>query len=271
MRNEILGDGDPTAASQAFVLQHSPLIYLPPTEPGGAPVSTLSVSVDRVPWAEARAFSGQAPDATVYVVSELPDGSVQVRFGDGINGARLPLGVGNVTATYRYGSPAPRAALPGQLDTVLQPQPNLASGENPVDITPGTAPEPAAQTAAAAPATVVLLRRRPRRARPLISLDDGERLAATVSGVTRARAYWTWDPERQRPAITVYVASEPGRRRGHRGRADAVINEPSLGRRGARSAARRPCAQRRPGGRAASCCALRARTWTRSRRPRPRP
>ena len=30
VRDEILGDGDPTATSQAFVLQHSPLIYLPP-------------------------------------------------------------------------------------------------------------------------------------------------------------------------------------------------------------------------------------------------
>ena len=229
VRNEILGDGDPTAASQAFVLQHSPLIYLPPTEPGGAPVSTLSVSVDQVPWAEVRAFSGQAPDATVYVVSELPDGSIQVRFGDGINGARLPLGVGNVIATYRYGSPAP-APPASQLYTVLQPQPNLATVSNPVDITPGTAPESAAQTAEAAPATVVLLSAAASDARPLISLDDCERLAATVSGVTRARAYWTWDPERQRPGIAVYVDSETRTAAADTAdAADAVINEPPLG------------------------------------------
>ena len=226
VRNEILGDGDPTAASQAFVLQHSPLIYLPPTEPGGAPVSTLSVSVDQVPWVEVRAFAGQAPDATVYVVSELPDGSIQVRFGDGINGARLPLGVGNVIATYRYGSPAPSPPA-SQLATVLQPQPNLGTVSNPVDITPGTAPESAAQTAEAAPATVVLLSAAASDARPLISLDDCERLAATVSGVTRARAYWTWDPERQRPGIAVYVDSET--RTDAADVADAVINEPPLG------------------------------------------
>ena len=202
--SEILGDGDPTAAGQTFVLQYSPLIYLPPADD---PVSTLSVSVNGVPWTEVMAFSGQAPDARVYVVSEFPDGSVQVRFGDGINGARLPLGSGNVTATYRYGSPAAPPPA-GSLTTVLQPQPNLATVLNPLSIIPGTDPEPAETTAQDAPATVVMFSGAAAAAAPLISLDDGERIAATVTGVTRVRAYWTWDQERQCPAITVYVGTD---------------------------------------------------------------
>src|SRR5271165_5077559 len=185
--SEILGDGDPTATGQAFVLQQSPLIYLPPADD---PVSTLSVSVNGFPWTEVMAFSGQAPDARVYVVSELPDGSVQVRFGDGINGARLPLGSGNVTAAYRYGSPATAPPV-GSLTTVLQPQPNLATVLNPLPIIPGTDPEPAGKTAEDAPGTVVMFSRATSAAAPLISLDDSERLAAIVTGVTRVRAYWT--------------------------------------------------------------------------------
>lgn len=207
VRSEVLGDGDPAAAGQAFVLQHSPLTYLPPAEPGGDPVSTLSVSVDGTAWDEVRTFSGQPHNAAVYVVSVLPDGGVQVRFGDGVNGARLPLGTGNVTASYRYGPVAPPPPA-GALSTVLQPQPNLATVRNPFGIVPGTGPEPAGQTARAAPATVVLLPGATSDSAPLISLSDSERLAATVSGVTRVRAYWTWDPEPGRPAITVYVGSE---------------------------------------------------------------
>jgi hypothetical protein len=206
---ETLGDGNPAAARQAFALRHSPLIYLPPAEPGGDPASTLSVNVNGVPWREVRTFSSSRRDATVYLVSELPDGSVQVQFGDGINGARLPLGTGNVTAAYRYGSPAPPPPA-GSLATVLQPQPNLGSMRNPLDIIPGTAPETAGETAAAAPATVVLLPSATSASPPLISLGDCERLAATVSGVTRVRAYWTWDSGLHRPAITVYVGSETG-------------------------------------------------------------
>jgi hypothetical protein len=204
---ETLGDGDPAAAGQAFTLQHSPLIYLPPAEPGGDPVSTLTVSVNKIPWGEAPTFSGQTSTAAVYLVSQLADGTVQVQFGDGVNGARLPLGTGNVTATYRYGSPAPPPPA-GSLATVLQPQPNLGSVLNPVDITPGTQPETAGQTAAAAPATVVLLPGATSASPPLISLGDSERLAATVAGVTRVRAYWTWDQELSCPAVTVYVGSD---------------------------------------------------------------
>ena len=205
--SEILGDGDPTAASQVFVLRHSPLIYMPPTQPGSGPVSSLTVSVDQVPWQEVRAFAGQAPDATVYVTTQLADGSTQVRCGDGINGARLPLGIGNVIATYRYGMPAPPPPA-GQLSTLLQPQPNLGAARNPVDITPGTDPESASQTAAVAPGTVALLSGVASATPPLISLDDCQQLAATVSEVTRVRAYWTWDADLQCPAITAYVGSE---------------------------------------------------------------
>ena len=206
---ETLGDGDPAVASQAFTLQHSPLIYLPPAEPDREPASTLSVSVNGVAWREVRAFTAQRHDATVYVVSQLPDGSVQVQFGDGVNGARLPLGTGNVTAAYRYGPAAPPPPA-GSLATVLQPQPNLGAVRNPFDIIPGTGPETAAETAATAPATVRLLPGATSANPPLISLGDSELLAATVSGVTRVRAYWTFDPDLRCPAITVYVGSDAG-------------------------------------------------------------
>jgi hypothetical protein len=206
---ETLGDGNPAAASQAFTLRYSPLIYLPSAEPGGDPASTLSVSVNGVPWREVRTFSSSPPAATVYMVSELPDGSVQVQFGDGVSGARLPFGTGNVTATYRYGAPAPPPRA-GSLATVLQPQPNLGSVRNPTSILPGTDPETAGETAATAPATVVLLPGATSASPSLISLGDCERLAATVSGVTRVRAYWTWDPDVHCPVITVYVGSDTG-------------------------------------------------------------
>jgi hypothetical protein len=204
---ETLGDGNPAAAGQAFTLQRSPLIYLPPAEPGGDPVSTLRVSVNGVPWREARTLAGQPHDATVYTVSQLPDGSVQVQFGDGANGARLPLGPGNVTATYRYGSAVPPPPA-GSLATVLQPQPNLGRVRNPTDVFPGTGQETARETAATAPATVVLLPGMSSASPPLISLGDSERLAAAVSGVTRVRAYWTWDPDLRCPALTVYVGTD---------------------------------------------------------------
>ena len=193
-----------------------------------------------------RAFYRQPHDATVYVVDRLRDGSVQVRFGDGTNGARLPLGVGNVTATYRYGPSAPPPPA-GALSTVLQPQPNLAAALNPLAIIGGTNPETAAETAATAPATVLLLPGLTSDAAPLISLDDSERLAATVTGVTRVRAYRTWDRElRARPSPSTSAArtTRPRRSRRSAGSSRAV-------RRPFRSTPRRPAAS---GWRSAASC-----------------
>ncbi len=142
---EVLGDGDGTVLGQAFTLQHSPLVFLPAHRPGDPPVSTLSVTVNGVAWSEVPAFYRQPPDATVYLVRTLTDGSIQVCFGDGINGARLPTGAGNVVASYRY-QPAGQPPPPGRLSTVLQPQPNLAAMRNAVPLTP-----------------VLIRKRRPRR------------------------------------------------------------------------------------------------------------
>ena len=194
---EVLGDGDATAASQAFTLQHSPLVYLPAQQPGGPPVSTLNVMVDGVTWSEVPAFYRQPPGGTVYLVRRPADGSTQVCFGDGINGARLPTGAGNVVASYRYG-PAGQPPPPGRLSTVLQPQPNLATMRNPVPLTPGTDPQAAARTAEDAPSGVVLLG-------AAISPGDCEEAAATVTGVTRVRAYWDWDQARRCPDLTLYI------------------------------------------------------------------
>ena len=197
---EVLGDGDTTAADQAFTLQHSPLVYLPAQQPGGPPVSTLRVTVDGATWSEVPAFYRQLPGATVYLVRGLADGSTQVCFGDGINGARLPTGVGNVVASYRYG-PVGQPPPPGRLSTVLQPQPNLATMQNPVPLAAGTDPEAAAQTTQGAPSGVVLLG-------AAISPGDCEQAAVTVAGVTRVRAYWAWDQARRRPDITLYIDAD---------------------------------------------------------------
>jgi hypothetical protein len=176
-------------------------VYLPPPPGHGHPVSTLSVAVDGVTWSKVTAFADQHKDATVYVVRQLADGRSQVCFGDGVTGARLPTGTGNVTATYRY-SPDGPPPLPGRLTTVLQPQPNLTAIVNPVPLKPGTDPESASHTARNAPATVIRL------GEVAISPGDCEQVAATVTGVTRVRAYWVWDPDRRLPAITLYIDAD---------------------------------------------------------------
>jgi hypothetical protein len=195
--SETLGIGDATVPNQAFTLKQSPLTYL---AQGDGYVSALQVAVDGIYWQQVGTVYGQPPDAMIFTVTQQADGTSVVRFGDGVEGARLPTG-SQVVATYRYGAGA--ASPPaGRLTTILQPQPNLAAVHNPVAVTPGADAEAPDSVQVNAPASVLSFGR-------AISADDYETIAAATPGVSRARAYWTWDEQEQRTLVKVYVGDDP--------------------------------------------------------------
>jgi hypothetical protein len=191
---EILGSGDASVSGQTFTLAKSPLTYL---AAGSGQASTLTVSVSGVAWTEASTLFGQPPGAPVFVTRQLPDGGTQVRFGDGVNGARLPSGTGNVVASYRYGSGA--ASPPaGKLTAVARPQPGIAGVRNPVPVAGGADPDLPSALRRNGPASTLTLGR-------AISAADYEAIAVRTPGVSRAKAVWSFNPAEQRPVITVYV------------------------------------------------------------------
>jgi hypothetical protein len=196
---ETLGSGDASLPSQSFTLKRSPLTYL---AQGSEVASTLAVYVDGIAWSETQSFYGQAPEAHVYTVSLDEAGHATVSFGDGVNGARLPSGSGNVVASYRYGS---GAATPpaGRLTTIVKPQPNLASLANPVAVVPGADPQSPEEVRANAPASVFTFGR-------AISGVDYEIVAGQAPGVSRVSAVWGFDEATQRTAVTVYVGDDEG-------------------------------------------------------------
>jgi hypothetical protein len=199
---EILGNGDATIAGQEFVLQKSPLTYLLSGDStlGGNYKSTLRVWVNGVEWKEVPSFYGQEANAYVFVTREDENNKTHVQFGDGINGARLPSGVNNIVATYRYGSGAD-APNAGTLNVILQPQPNLKAIRNPVPVGAGADPDPPPQIRRYAPRSVLTFGR-------AVSGDDYETIAAQAPGVARARSYWAFDPNQQRALVTVYIGDD---------------------------------------------------------------
>jgi hypothetical protein len=195
---ETLGTGDASVGGQTFTLKNAPLTYL---ARGTDVVSTLQVAVDGIYWTEAKTFYDQPPDATIFVVTQGTDGKSVVRFGDGVNGARLPSG-SPVVATYRYGAGAP-VPPPTRLTTILKPQQNLASIRNPVGVWGGADAEQPQDVRDDAPKSVLTFGR-------AISGDDYETVAALAPSVARARAYWTWDATQQRCGVKVYVGDDAG-------------------------------------------------------------
>src|SRR5260370_1114402 len=92
--------------------------------------STVRVWVNGLEWSEVRSFYRQPPDAQVFLTREDEQGKTHVVFGDGRNGARLPTGVNNVVASYRYGGGAAAPAA-GALTGVLNPMPGVRGRRHP--------------------------------------------------------------------------------------------------------------------------------------------
>jgi hypothetical protein len=197
--NEVLGSGNAALANQLFTLKKTPLTYL---ASGAGWAAALAIFVDGIEWSEVPTLYNQPPGAQVYVVERAPDQSTTIRFGDGVNGSRLTSGSGNVVATYRYGSGA--ASPPaGRLTTIAQRQPNLAAIHNPVAVAGGADPQAPGDVKADAPASVFTFGR-------AISALDYEVVAAQAAGVTRAKAYWTFDAAQQRSLVKIYVNNDAG-------------------------------------------------------------
>ncbi len=202
--NEILGSGDGTVLSQDFQLQKAPVTYFADGVglSGAGYSSTVRVWVNGVQWQEVASFFGQAASAQVFMTREDDNGNTHVVFGDGVSGARLPTGVNNVVASYRYGAGA-EVPDAGTLVSVLQAQPGLASVVNPVAPAGGADADPPGKIRSLAPQSVLTFGR-------AVSLDDYQTLAASAAGVTAAQASYSFDPLAQRPTVHVWVAGDAG-------------------------------------------------------------
>lgn len=198
---EVLGDGDAAAAFQSFRLQKTPLTYLPqPGAPNGA-ASTLELRVDSVLWREVSTLYGRRPDERVYVAAQDPEGKTVLRFGDGVTGARLPSGRGNVVARYRVGLGEVGEVAAASLATLLDRPVGLRGVTNPLPAEGGADPESLEQARANAPNTVRTFGR-------IVSLRDFEDAAREFAGVAKARAIWVWEREEQ--VVRLVVAGDGG-------------------------------------------------------------
>ncbi|HXU45673.1 MAG TPA: putative baseplate assembly protein [Thermoanaerobaculia bacterium] len=174
---EILGNGNANRAQQRFTLRRQPLTYVP-SSTGWS--STLEVFVNDIAWRQVTTLVGQGPASQVYVVERNTKGGATVIFGDGLNGSRLPTGVENVVARYRYGmwtAPQPAGAL-----RLLQSRPlGLREVSNPLPSAGAIPPESSDDARETGPMTVRALDR-------IVSLDDYSDFAQTSPGVARAVA-----------------------------------------------------------------------------------
>lgn len=194
-KHEVLGSGDASQPFQTFQLKQAPLTYVHSADPSGGS-TTLEVRVNDVAWQEVPTLYGAGPQDQVYVVRIAADGKVEIEFGDGITGARLPTGVENVKATYRVGAGLPGMVGADRIKLLMTRPLGVQSVDNPVEA--GLAADPEALDSARinAPQQVVTFSR-------VVSLTDFEDFARAFAGIAKAQAAWVWTGQSRMVYVTV--------------------------------------------------------------------
>lgn len=196
---EVLGSGNMAQANQTFKLKKPPLTYTASGTASGSE-STLDVRVNGILWEEARAFYGLSSTAETYTVRIEDDGSTKVIFGDGKQGARLPTGMENVTATYRSGIGS-GGEVPADSLSLLKKRPlGIQSVTNPLKASGAENPELLDNARRNAPLTVLTLDR-------IVSRQDYEDFARAFAGIGKAQSVALWDGRMERIHLTVATAS----------------------------------------------------------------
>jgi hypothetical protein len=201
-RTEVLGSGDATVAFQRFRLAQSPLSYIGAAGPGGV-ASTLQILVDGERWSEVPSLHGAAPVDHVYIVRVDGSDRVTVTFGDGVTGARLPTGAGNVIAIYRVGTGLAGVLGAGRLTLPMTRPLGLRSVTNPLPTGLAADPDPLNLLRRNAPNAALALDR-------VVSLTDYAAFARGTAGIAKASATWRLVKEEQ--VIELTVAGDAGQR-----------------------------------------------------------
>jgi predicted phage baseplate assembly protein len=200
--NEVLGSGDASQAFQSFTLGNGPLTYLnDPAAPGGRR-TTLEVRVNGITWKEVSSFFGAGPEDEVYVARQDDEGETVVTFGDGTTGARVPTGVDNITAAYRFGAGAAKPPA-GGISQLARPVAGLRRVLNPVAAGGGADADRPQDIRRNAPSSALILGR-------AVSVQDFEALAREFGGVINAHAEWAWDETCQGAVVKVWFISDGG-------------------------------------------------------------
>lgn len=179
VKNETLGSGSGMQANERFMLPERPLTYVSAANDLGAE-SEIKVEVNDVEWEKVPYLYGLTRDQRAYIVRQDAEDNSHVIFGDGKQGARLPTGTEQVTATYRIGI-GPDGNVPAF--TIEQPQtfPSaVRRAINPLPATGGVGPDSLPAIRERAPLSVRIMGR-------IVALADYEDFVRLYAGIGRVR------------------------------------------------------------------------------------
>lgn len=180
--SEIMGSGSAATPNQTFTLKQRPLTYVQaPTATGRQ--STLQVQVNGASWKGVPTLYGEGSSQQVFTTLNQSDGTTDVFFGDGVEGATLPTGQNNLQSNYRIGLGSAGNIGANTLTTLIDRPLGVSGVTNPQSATGGQDAQSSTDIRSNAPLAALTLGR-------AVSIVDYENYAKTFAGIAKAHAVW---------------------------------------------------------------------------------
>lgn len=200
---KVLGSGDAARTRQRFVLREAGVSFVADAEQPNGVRAALTVAVEGRIWQQVGSLRHSGPTDFHYTARPTEDGHLEIAFGDGEHGRRLPTGGNNVRAVFRVGTGLAGNLPPGSLARPVRPHPRVAAVTQPLPATGGNEVEAASALRRSAPASVLTLER-------AVSLADFAHLAGRHSSVWQARAFARPTGLGRRESVEVVVVPAGG-------------------------------------------------------------
>lgn len=199
----VLGNGDASATNQRFVIDVDDISQVRDASLPGGIRADITVQAEREIYSQVATLRDSEPTDPHFVARITEAGTLELGFGDGRHGRRLPSGANNVVATIRRGSGLAGNLPPGALTDVVKKHPAVASFLQPIAAAGGDEREALSQIRESAPGRLGAMDR-------AISVLDYQRLAQRFQGVWHAAAFEQPSFQRSREAVRLVIVPAGG-------------------------------------------------------------
>jgi len=203
----VLGSGDATQSNQSFLFENKSVSFVADAAMSSGVRAAIAVNADGRIWQQVSTLNDSGPTDAHYVVRMTEEGFLNIGFGDGEHGRRLPTGNNNIRIAWRKGGGLDGNLDAGSLKKAVKPHRLLNAIRQPLASSGGSDMQATDSLQDNAPASVLTLER-------AVSLADFRHLAASHSSVWQASAALLPSGVSRRRSVEVAVVPSGGGRLG---------------------------------------------------------
>lgn len=199
----VLGSGNASTTNQRFVIDVEDVSHVRDVSMPGGVRADVQVEIEREIYSQVATLRDSDPAAPNYVARITEAGTLELEFGDGQHGRRLPSASNNVLATIRRGSGLDGNLPAAALTDIAKKHPAIDGFLQPIAATGGDDREALDQIRQSAPGRLAAMDR-------AISVADYQQLAQRFQGVWHAAAFEQPAFGRSREAVRIVIVPAGG-------------------------------------------------------------